>query len=198
MTLRSATAVRLGCAAVTAVLLQSAPAQAAGTGGIEVTPVPPVRDGQQVTSFRVDVPSSGQEQVPFTVRNVEDGERSARVYAAAVSKAADGTLSLGEPGSSRWVTLEAEDLTLASGQVQQRAFTVNGGELPDDEEVLAAVVVEVRTGSVVQRASTLVRLERGRTVPLPLLAVLAAVLLVAGAGVAVAVLGRRRRVADQA
>lgn len=197
MTLRSATAVRLWGAAVAAVLLLPVPALAAGTGGIEVTPVPPVRDGKQATSFRVDVPSSGREQVPFTVRNVEDGERSARVYAAAVTRAADGTLSLGNPGSSRWVSLAAEEVTLAAGEVQERSFTVNGGDLPDGQ-VLAAVVVEVRNGSVVQRASTLVRLERGRTVPLPLLVVVAAVLLLAFAGAGVALLGRRRQARSQA
>lgn len=191
----STTAARPWRAAVVGALLGAlavaTPASAAGTGGIEVTPDPPVVDGEQATSFRVDVPDRGEQQVPFTLRNVEDERRSARVYAARVSKAQDGTLSLGEAGSSRFVSLQDSQVTLEAGEVRPATFTVEGGELSKDD-VLAAVVVEVRTGSVVQRASTLVYLERGRQLPLPLLLVVAAVVLVMVTGAGVAVLARRR------
>lgn len=164
------------------------PALAAGTGGIEVTPVV---DGEFRNVFRVDVPSSGSEQVPFLLRNIEeDGPRTARLYAVEVLEDGDD-LRLGEPGSSRHVELPDETVTLAAGETQERAFTLRGGELPEGPQ-LAAVVVEVRNGAVVQRASTLVYLGEGRRVPLPLLLVGLAVVLLAAAGVAVAVVARRR------
>ena len=62
-----------------------------------------------------------------------------------------------------------------------------------EQEALAAVVVEVRNGVVVQRANTLIYLQAGRRIPLPLLLVVLAVVLIGGVGTAVAVLGRRRR-----
>jgi len=190
---RPSTAVRLVRTAVACVLLVvlcSGPALAAGTGGIEVTPVPAAVDGKQATSFRVEVPARGTEQVPFTLRNVEDGERSARIYTAAVSRAADGTLSLDEPGSSEYVELPEQEVTLQAGEVRQESFTVSAGDIDGDQ--LAAVVVEVRNGAVVQRASTLIHLDKGRQVPLPLLLLVVAVLLVVAGGVGVAAASRRR------
>lgn len=175
-------------------LLLAGPAKAAGTGGIEVTPLPSVVDGKPATAFRVDVPSSGSVEVPYQLRNVAEEERSARIYVAAVDRDENGTFSLLDPGSSRFASMDPQSVTLAVGESREESFTIRGGELPDDEQ-LAAVVVEVTNGSIVQRASTLIYFERGRQVPLPLLLVGAAVLLVVAAGAAFSVVARRR-VAD--
>lgn len=164
---------------------------AAGTGGITVTPVPAVVDGKPVTAFRAQVPSRGTERVPFTVSNVTDEQRSARIYVAEVTRN-DGNFVLGRPGSSPYVKLDPEEVTLEGGEVQDRSFAVLGGDLPDDEK-LAAVVVEVQNGAVLQRASTLIYLAPGRQVPLPLVLLVVAIALLATAGVAVALVARRQR-----
>lgn len=182
-----------------AVLLVSSPARAAGTGGIEVTPVPPVVDGKAVTAFRVKVPSEGTVRVPYRISNVEDGTRGARVYAAAVTEDANGSFTLGEPGTSPYVSMPDRRVELNPDEARSEVFEVRApnGRRPEGE-ALAAVVVEVRNGSVVQRASTLIYLERGRQVPLPLLLVVLAVVLVLMAGAGVAVLARRRNSAARA
>ncbi|MCW2615923.1 MAG: hypothetical protein JWN08_2917 [Frankiales bacterium] len=192
----SPTAVRLVRAAVACVLLvllavPAPTASAAGTGGIEVTPVPGEVDGRPVTSFRVEVPGDGERRIPFLLRNVEPGERSARLFVAPVTRAGE-SFALGRADGSPYVSFEAQDVTLAEGESRQLSFTVRGGELPADE-VLAAVVVQVGNGSVVQRASTLIYLSPGRRVPLPVLLLVVAGVLVAAAGTAVALVGRRRR-----
>jgi hypothetical protein len=192
--LHTTTAGRLAAAvAVLAVLLLvvgAGPAHAAGTGGIEVVPDPAVVDGKEVSRFDVEVPSRGEEQERFVVRNVDSEPRTARLYTAQVRRV-EGDLQLGDAGSSAFAVLPAEDVVLQPGEAQSRAFIVRGGDLPGGEQ-MAAVVVEVGTGSVVQRASTMIYLEAGRQVPLPLLLVVAAVVLVMAAGAAVAVLARRR------
>lgn len=190
--------VRPAAVGVLALALLSAPGavHAAGTGGITVTPVPAVVDGEPVTSFRVKVPSDGQVEVPFTVANVTDEERSARLFVSEVTRN-DGNLALTGADTSTYVSFPDQSVTLAPGEVREESFTVEGGDL--DEEVLAGVVVEVQNGAVLQRATTLIYLEPGRQVPLPLVLVLVAVLLVSGAGAALAatVRGRRRRVATE-
>ena len=169
------------------------PAGAAGTGGIEVTPVPSQRDGKPVTVFRVELPSDGSVRVPYTVRNVEDGPRQARVYAARVTRDGDA-FSLDDPGSSPYVEMPDRTVELAAGELLEETFEVRAprGDRPADQQY-AAVVVEVRNGAVVQRASTLVYLSAGRSVPLPLLVVLVAVGVLTTAAAAVAVTVRRRR-----
>jgi len=103
----------------------------------------------------------------------------------------DGNLQLGTPGSSRFAALADRTVTLEPGEMQTSSFTVRAGKLPDGE-VMAAVVLEVRNGSVVQRAATLIYVEKGPRVPLPLLlAGLAAALLLVPLG-ALAVGARRR------
>jgi hypothetical protein len=168
-------------------VVPSAPALAAGTGGIVVTPL-----GEDTpTAFEVEVPREGSLEVPFVVSNVVDGPRSARLYATSVERRGD-EFAVGDPGSSRWVELADQEVALEAGESRDLSFTVRGGDLPDGE-VLAAVVLEVRNGAVVQRASTLVRLSEGRVVPLPLLLVVLAVVLLLAAAAAVAESARRRR-----
>lgn len=179
--------------ALPALLLSgTAPVLAAGTGGIEITPVPGQRDGRAITTFRVEVPRAGSDDVPYLVSNVEDGPRSARVYAARVTRS-DGNFVLDGPGSSPYVSMPDRDVMLLPGQVLEETFEVTAGpDGPPGQEAYAAVVVEVRNGAVVQRANTLIYLGAGPVVPVPILLAVGAGLLalVAGGGV---VLGARRR-----
>jgi hypothetical protein len=169
------------------------PAHAAGTGGIEITPVPAQRDGRPVTTFEVEVPRDGEVEVPFLISNIEDGTRSARVYSARVTESG-GSFALDAPGSSPYVSMPDRDVRLEEGEVREASFTVSAGEdgVPESTEY-AAVVVEVRNGAVVQRANTLIYLTAGPRVPLPLVVVGIAVLLIAlAAAVLFALVARRR------
>lgn len=186
------TAARFLWAAVLVVVLAPS-ALAAGTGGIEVTPVPSKVDGKAVTVFRVEVPRDGSTSVPYLLSNVEDGPRTARVYVARVRKV-DGSFSLDDEGSSPYVSMEDRSVTLQPEEVREETFRVSPGpDGPPEGEAYAAVVVEVRNGSVVQRANTLIYLTAEPRVPLPLLILLVAVGLIAVVGAGLAVTVRRRR-----
>ena len=181
---------RATLAVAAALLVVAGSAQAAGTGGLEVTPL----EGGQ-TTFRVEVPRDGSVEVPYLLRNVDEEQRSGRVYSARVTSDG-GAFALDAPGSSPYVEMPDRELALEPGEVREESFRVSAG--PDgvpDGEAYAAVVVEVRNGSVVQRASTLVYLRPERAVPLPLLLVVVAVLLVLAAGAGVAAVARRRAAA---
>lgn len=170
----------------------AAPAGAAGTGGLDVTPVPAFVDGEPVTSFRVEVPSEGSRRVPFTLRNVTDEERSARLFVAAVTRDGDG-FRLGAAGSSPHVSMPDREVTLAGQEVREEFFTVTGPR--PEQQRLAAVVLEVTNGAVTTQASTLIYLEPGRRLSLPWLLVLLAVVLLLTATAAVVLAERRRRAA---
>ena len=178
-------------ALVTTLLLLLAPgrAGAAGTGGIEVSPYPGLVHGKQVTAFHTKVPSSGSTSVRYSLRNTTSTTRSARLYAASASRDGSGW-TIGDPGSSPYITFPERTVTLKAGEVRLETFTVHGKV---DGTQHGAIVVQVSSGSITQRAATLVYLEKGRSVPLPVLLVGAAVLLLVVAGAAVAVTARRRR-----
>jgi hypothetical protein len=163
-------------AAVTLLATVVTPSQAAGTGGIEVTPVPSMRNGKAVTTFTLDLPTSGSKQVPYTLRNVDAVPRTARVFAAKVTLT-DGTYALGAPGSSPYVSSADQTVTLAGRAVKQATFRVAAGT-PPGKVVYAAIVVEVRNGSVVQNAATLITLRAAphRIVGLPTTVVVVALL----------------------
>jgi hypothetical protein len=175
--------------ALGAVLLTGGSAGAAGTGGIEVSPYPGVVDGHQVTAFHVKVPTSGRTTVRYSLRNTTDAPVSGRLYAASATPDGHGGWAVGSAGSARFVRFPDQQVTLTPHETRIASFTV-AGKVSGTQH--AAIVVEVRQGSVVARAATLVYLTRGRVVPLPVLVVGAAVLvlLVAGAGLLVA--SRRR------
>jgi hypothetical protein len=182
---------RLVRAALVTTLLLLAPgrAGAAGTGGIEVSPYPGLVNGKQVTAFHTKVPSSGAATVRYSLRNTTTGTRSARLYAASATR--DGTgWAIGDPGSSPYITFPERTVTLKAGEVRLETFTVHGKV---DSTRHGAIVVQVSTGSITQRAATLVYLEKGRTVPLPLLVVLVAGALVALAGAGFLLVRRRAR-----
>jgi len=171
-----------------------APANGAGTGGIEVTPIPGIVDGRQVTAFHVKVPSRDDLRVPYALRNTLTRTASARLYATAAFPDGRGGYSLGGAGSSPYVSMQDATVTLKAGEVRRSSFRVHAG--PDGRPggtKYAAVVVEVRDGSVVKQAATLVYLKAGRLVPLPLLIVLLAVALLVLAGLALVVVRRSGR-----
>jgi hypothetical protein len=162
------------------------PAHAAGTGGIEVSPYPGVVDGHQVTAFHVKVPSRGSVAVRYSLRNTTGAAVRGRLYAASAVSDGHGGWTIGDPGSSSYVDLADQQVSLAANETRLASFDAHG---PAGRR--AAVVVEVKQGSVVTRAATLVYLERGRAVPLPVLLVGAAALLVLLVGGAL-LLARRR------
>lgn len=187
----------MGCGLAGVLVLGPAarPAGAAGTDGVEVLPVPSAVDGEDVTSFRMELPASPDEValVPFILRNVGEEPRTARIYATRVGGA--GTSPVGQPGSSPYVVLPEETVVLQGGESQDRAFEVRGvAAAPRD--VLAAVVLEVTNGPTVTQATTLVYLERLASEPveddsLPLPPVLAAGGLAVGEALALVLLWRR-------
>ncbi len=201
MTYQAKAAARFPRAAAFAVLLvlaTAAPAAAAGTGGIEVTPIPGVVDGRQVTAFRVALPGDGTKPVEFALRNITDQPRSARVYAAAARPDGQGGFTVGDAGSSQYVSLDDRTVQLSPQEVQVETFDVIAADERPTERVYAAVVVEVQQGAIVQRAATLVYIAPGRALSLPVLVVLAAAGLLALAGLGVLVVAVRRRRAQAA
>ena len=167
---------------------------AAGTGGIEVTPIPSTHNGKAITTFSVELPTSGSKQIRYTLRNLDRTVRSARVFAAKVTLTG-GNFSLGTAGSSPYVSDPDRTVTLQPGQIEQRSFTVKAGPRPPGK-VYAAIVVEVRHGSVVQNAATLITLKPAHRQPLPslpVLLVILAVVAVALAGLGLLVAVRRRQ-----
>ena len=161
-------------------LLLSSPASAAGTGGIEVSPYPGVVGGHQVTAFHVKVPSRGSVSVRYSLRNTTDAAVQGRLYAASATSNGQDGWTLGTAGSSSYVELADQQVSLSAHETRLASFDVHG-----PAGTHAAIVIEVKQGAVVTRVGTLVYLERGRTVPLPVLLVGVAVLLllVGGAGV---------------
>ena len=191
---RTTTAVRclrtavVGVLAALAVLSPGSGADAAGTGGVELSPYPGVVNGRQVTAFHVTLPrGGGTASVKYALRNTTTATRSARVYAASAQRSTTGW-AVGDPGSSPYLVFPDRTVTLRGSQVELASFTARGAI---DHEVFGALVVEVAKGSVTQRAATLVYLKPGRRVPLPVLVVGIAVLLLAAVGGGIA-LARRR------
>ena len=76
---------RVLLAALALVLTWAAPASAAGTGGIEVSPYPGIVDGHQVTAFHVKVPSRGRATVKYSIRNTTNHAVKGRLYGASAT-----------------------------------------------------------------------------------------------------------------
>ena len=169
----------------------STPAHAASVGGVDLRPVPAVVGGEPVTSFRVALPERGERSASFSVRNTTDEQRTARLYAVGAVRKPDGGFSLRDDASP-FVALPEQELELDPGELVVESFSVSTGdrELPATEQY-AAVVLEVRNGSVVQRVATVVYLKPDPAVPLPVLLVIAAGVLAVLVGAAV-LLARRR------
>lgn len=159
-----------------------APAHAASIDGVDLSPVPAVVDGKAVTNFQVPLPEDDRRTVQYAVRNTGKADRTVRVYAVGVTRRDDGSFSLTDQPSP-WVDLPKQTLELPPGGARLESFSVSaaGRELPEGEQY-AAVVLEVRNGSVVQRVATIVYLDPDPAVPVP-------VLLAIGAGVLLTVVG---------
>lgn len=183
-------AAAVACGAVLA--LAPGPADAAGTGGIEVTPLPGVVDGKQVTAFHVQVGRSG-ERVQFALRNLTDNTRYAKLYVARATRAADGSYDVAGPDSTSVVAMRTEEVALPPRAFQERSFRAAGGL---ERDAYAAVVVEVRNGSVVTRAATLVYLSPDGDLPIPLLLGVGAAAVALAAGTGVVLVTRRRGKAE--
>jgi hypothetical protein len=147
-----------------------------------------VVDGRQVTAFHVKVPTRGSKEVTYSLRNTTNHPVRGRLYAATAAPDGQNGWTVGGAGSSRYVELPDQQTTLKPHETRLQTFRVHG-KVEGTEH--AAVVVEVKQGAVVTRAATLVYLERGRSVPLPLVIVGIAVLLLLAAGGAVAWVRRR-------
>ena len=177
--------------AIVALLVALAvPASAAGTGGIDVSPYPGSVHGQQVTAFHVSVPSRGSTTVRYSLRNVTAATVDGRLYAASAVPDGHGSYVIGDAGSSPYLYLKTQQVTLTAHETRLATFTAHGKV---SGRHYAAVVLEVRNGAVVQRAATLVYLNAGRRVPLPLLILLVAFGALAVAAVAWFVVVRPRR-----
>jgi len=134
------------------------------------------------------VPTRGKAKVKYSLRNTTDHAVRGRLYAASAQPDGHNGWTVGGAGTSTYVGLPDQQVSLAPHETRLETFTVHG-KVEGTQH--AAVVVEVTQGSVVTRAATLVYLERGRTVPLPVLIVGAAVLLLLAAGGAVLLVRRR-------
>lgn len=170
---------RLAALAVPAVLLLAAPsAGAAGVGGVELTP-------PSGSSFSVPAQTGQTVTQPFTLRNIGTAPATVRLYAAD-AREVDGAWSVGAAGSAPWLHLPDQTVTLAPGEQKAMSVRVDGGAHT------GAIVLEQASGTVVQRAATLVRLTAPPAVPVPLLLAAAAAGLVLAGGAGVGVAARRR------
>ncbi len=193
MRARRTTVATLLLAGLLAVLLPGLPAGAAGTGGVEL--VPPARDGKPASSFRVDRDAT---QLEFDLVNLVDAPRTVTVYGASASRSEAEAVSIGGVGSLPWLELPQQQVTLAGKQVRHLVAPIRTQDLPDAEEVLGAVVLEVPQGAVNVRVAVLARVVRDGPLPLPLWAVVLAAVLVTGAGAAVVLARRSGRAAGGA
>ena len=183
---------RWAAAALLVVLGATAsPATAAGTGGIEVTPIPGVVEGRQVTAYHVELPRKGDRTVEFALRNVTKAPRTARLYVAGATRGTSA-FDVGAAGSTPYVRYPDQQLTLEPGELRRERFTLVAPEELPDSEVLAAVVVEVSTGSLVQRAATLIYLEPEKPWDVPVVALVAGALVILLGAAVISVRQRER------
>lgn len=194
MTLSTSTAGRLVRPAVALLLLLLVlPARAAGTGGIDISPYPGIVDGKQITAFHVSVPSRGRSTVKYALRNTTDKPATARLFASSAARKG-GSFTIGVSGSSPYLSFKDQTVTLQPKETRIAEFSVHPGpQGRPAKEAYGALVVEVKNGSIIQQAATVVYLKPGRLVPLPLLIVLIAVGVLALAGLGFLVSVRRRR-----
>jgi hypothetical protein len=183
----------LGPAVVSVLLLFAAPAHAAGTGGVDLSPFPGVVNGKQITAFHAKVPASGDVRVQYALRNTTDKFATARLFSAQALTNVHGNFTLGAAGSSPYLSFADQQVTLKPHETRIESFTVHPGPRGRPSgKAYGAIVVEVKHGSVIQQAATVVYLQPGPRVPLPLLLVLIAVVLLALTGLGFLIVVRRR------
>lgn len=176
-----------------ALLAGALPAGAAGTGGINISPYPGVVDGKPISAFHAKVPASGSTSVRYALRNTTDHAATARLFATKATRDSTGRFTIGSAGSSPYVHFTDGSVTLKPREVRLSSFSVTAGPHGRPAgKAYAALVVEVRAGSVIQQAATVVYLEPGPRLPLPLLVVLIAAGLLALVGLGLLYARRRR------
>lgn len=183
---------RIPAVVLALLLLFAAPASAVGTGGVDISPYPGVVNGTQVTAFHTKVPSRGTTKVQYSLRNTTAKPASARLFSASALRTS-GTFTIGTAGSSPYLDFPDRTVVLQPNETRIESFDVHPG--PDGRpsgKVYGAIVVEVKNGSIVQQAAVVVYLERGRTVPIPLLLMVAAVAVLSLAALGFLVTLRRR------
>lgn len=156
-------------------------AWAAGTGGIELTPLPAFdSSGHLVTAFHVSLPADGVGHEAFELRNLTSTAHSEEIYAASAAHQGGG-YAIGSPGSAPWIDLPDQTVTLAPHSSQVFHFSVHRRGAPVGPLVYGAVVQVDRTSpALVTRVATLVYLSEpgpSRVVPIILVAVAAALVL---------------------
>lgn len=173
-----------------ALLCLGSPAQAAGTGDVEL--IPASVGGEPQTAFRID---DGQDSLRFELVNLVDEPRTAKLYAASATRSGSGAIAVGADGSAPWLELPLAEVEL--GPQESRTFTapLALGELESGQQQLGAVVLEARQGSVTVRVATLVTVDARDDLPLPLWTVA-----VAGGAIVLVLVGlfvARRRKDDE-
>jgi hypothetical protein len=189
-------------AALAVAMCLAGTASGAGISGIELTPDKGPTDTSPgpATAFHIRVPRGGHTSAGFSLTNLEQAERTVRLYAAG----ATGTppeIKVGDAGGAPWVRLADQQVTLKPGEVRRFDVEVDdpGPTLgPPGTEIYAAVVLEVKAETVVQRAAIVVYALMGpkdKTFreQLPLYLGLLAALAVAAVGVAQLLRWRRAR-----
>lgn len=130
-------------------------AQAAGTGGIELTP------GGTGSAFHVSLEAGQRGTAEFTLTNLQGAPAQIRLYAAAATKGADGGYAVGGPGSAAWISIDDQVVRLSPHQARTYRFAIDRDSAPRGEGLTyGAVVLEQAGGNVVTRAATLVYLDR--------------------------------------
>lgn len=152
-----------GLVATAALTLGAGVAQAAGTGGVEMTPA------GKSSAFHVSLKAGQTATAEFTLTNLQGKPAQIRLYAASASKGADGGFAVGGPGSATWMSIDDQVVRLAPHQVEKYRFTIDRDAAPLGEGLTyGAVVLEQAGGNLVTRAATLVYLDRvgpGGTAP---------------------------------
>lgn len=178
-------------------LLSTGTALASGTGGVDISPYPGSVNGRQVTAFHVDVPESGPAIVRYSVRNTTDKVATARVFSAAAERTPSGGWSIGTATSAPFLGLRDTVVTLRPHESRITSFKA----LMPAHASYGAVVVEVKSGSIVQQAATIVYLRSAVEAaqgagPAEVIVIIAAILIASAAiGVGFSRVRRRRRAA---
>jgi hypothetical protein len=130
-------------------------AQAAGTGGVELTP------GGSSSAFHASLKAGQTATAQFTLTNLKATPTDIRLYAASASKGGDGGYAVGGPGSAPWISIDDQVVHLAAHQAKRYSFTIARDTAPRGEGLTyGAVVLEEAGGNLVTRAATLVYLDR--------------------------------------
>lgn len=172
--------------------LGCASALAAGTAGVDLSPAQ-LTGGGVVTAFHVSLRAGQTSEQHFLLRNLTGHPAAVQLYGAAAYHAKNGAWSIGGPNSAPWIGIRLQSVRLRAHQSRWYSFRVVRAAAPRGRGlVYAAVVLSSGSGTIVERAATLVYLDRlgPSTLPRALLPIVLAMILVAAGAL---VHARRRR-----